>query len=388
MSCLNGWFWQHFGFRKHFGLWYLLFNNINKDEIKYVEKYLSICDKKEIINNFHFKKNKKPKVSIISPVFNREKYLIRFINSIQSQIINEIEIIFIDDFSKDKSVKIIESCQLRDQRIILIKNKKKRGTFVSRNIGALKSLGEYIMFPDPDDILSQNIIHICYNLAKKNQYEMIRFNIYLGKGKIFFSSILNKLKNLPIKQPELSTYLFYGLGKLRQIDFNVSSKFIKRSPFIIALNYLEKYYLYIFMIIFEDGLMNYMLYRTVKSFFFLKKIGYYYIQNEESITKKDKKISLIQYLNFKYIYSKIVFDYSKNTLYERKMLNSLLKQFINISNLNSLIIFLKNDFCFLNNKDYSFYNYIMNSYLKLKIKNKDNLKKIKNIINKKINNSN
>ena len=310
--------------------------------------------------------------------------MLRFINSIQDQIINEIEIIFIDDFSKDKSVKIIESCQLKDQRIILIKNKKKRGTFVSRNIGALKSLGEYIMFPDPDDILSQNIIHICYNLAKKNQYEMIRFNIYKGKGNIYSSSIINKLKSLPIRQPELSTYLFYGLGKLSQIDFNVSSKFIKRTPFILVLNYLEKYYLYIFMIIFEDGLMNYMLYRTVKSFYLLKKIGYYYIQNEESITKKDKKIPLVQYLNFKYIYSKIVFDYSKNTLYERKMLNSLLKNFINISNLNSLIIFLKNDFYFLNNKDYSFYYYIMNSYLELKIKNKDNLKIIKNIINKKI----
>ena len=304
-----------------------------------VEKYLSICNKKEIINNFHFKKNKKPKVSIISPVHNREKYLLRFINSIQNQKINEIEIIFIDDFSQDKSVKIIESCQLIDKRIILFKNSKRRGTFISRNIGALKSLGEYIMFPDPDDILSQNIIHICYNLAKKNQYEMIRFNIYERKGEkraIFFSYIVNKLKSLPIRQPELSTYLFYGLGKLRQIDFNVSNKFIKRSSFIIVLNYLEKYYLYIFMTIFEDGLTNYMLYRTVKSFYFLKKIGYYYIRNEGSITKNIKKLSSAQFLNFKYIYSKIVFDYSKNTLYERKFLNSLLKSFINISNLNSL----------------------------------------------------
>ena len=213
-----------------------------------IEKYLSVCNKKEIINNFHFKKNKTPKVSIISPVFNREKYLIRFINSIQNQIINkiEIEIIFIDDFSQDKSVKIIESCQLKDQRIILIKNKKNRGTFISRNIGALKSLGEYIMFPDPDDILSQNIIYICYNLAKKNQYEMIRFNIYKGKGNFVASSIMNQLKSLPIGQPELSTYLFYGLGTLCQIDYNVSSKFIKRSSFMMVLNYLEKYYLYIY----------------------------------------------------------------------------------------------------------------------------------------------
>ena len=48
------------------------------------------------------------------------------------------------------------------------------------------------MLPDPDDILSKNIIHICYDIAENNKYEMIRFNIYLGKGKIFFSEIVNK----------------------------------------------------------------------------------------------------------------------------------------------------------------------------------------------------
>ena len=302
---------------------------------------------------------------------------------------NDFEIIFVDDSSKDNSRKIIEDCQKDDERILLIKNKKNRGTFISRNIGVLKSKGEYIMLPDPDDILSKNIIHICYDIAENNKYEMIRFNIYLGKGKIFFSEIVNNLKSIPIYQPELSRYLFYGLGKLREIDFNISNKFIKRSSFIIALNYLEKYYLSLYTLIYEDGLMNFILYRTVKSFYFLKKIGYYYIIDEGSISGSNSNITLNQFLNYLYIYSKIVFDYTKNTLYEKNMLNSLLDEYLKL-NSNNIIIFLLNDFSFYNSKDNSFYKYFMNIYLESKFsdfRNKASIRKIKYIIENKTRNS-
>ena len=73
-----------------------------------------------------YKKIKNPKISIISPVFNRERYLLRFIKSIYYQNFIDIEIIFIDDCSKDNSLTIIEDYQKGDKRIILIKNKKKK----------------------------------------------------------------------------------------------------------------------------------------------------------------------------------------------------------------------------------------------------------------------
>ena len=53
---------------------------------------------------------------------------------------------------------------------------------------------------------------------------MIRFNIYRD-GTLFFKEIVNELKSEPIYQPQLSKYLFYGLGFLKQIDFNLSNKF-------------------------------------------------------------------------------------------------------------------------------------------------------------------
>ena len=314
-------------------VFFLFYNSFKSDEKMEIKKYLNICNKKEISNIYHYQNNKTPKVSIISPVYNREKYLIRFINSIQNQLLNDFEILFVDDSSKDNSCKIIEDCQKIDERILLIKNRKNRGTFISRNIGVLKSKGKYIMLPDPDDILFKNIIQDCYDIAENNNYEMIRFNIYLGNGKIFFSEIVNNLKSIPIYQPDLSRYLFYGLGKLREIDFNISNKFIKRSSFIIALNYLEKYYLNLYSLIYEDGLMNFILYRTVKSLYFLKKIGYYYILDDGSLTKRGN-IDLDKFLKFLYIYSKIVFDYTKNTFYEKSMVTSLLDEYLKLNNRN------------------------------------------------------
>jgi glycosyltransferase involved in cell wall biosynthesis len=339
-----------------------------------------------LINTFHSKKNKKYKVSIISPVYNSEKYITTFVNSIQNQMINEIEIIFIDDFSSDKSIETIEKYQKKDNRIKLIKNTKNRGTFVSRNIGVLKSKGDYLMFIDPDDIISENIIRICYNLAIKNKFEIIRFYIYLKNkniGYITLSEFINELKSIPIYQPELSTYLFYGLGRLRQIDYNISNKFIKRSCLISVFNYLEKYYLDVFMIISEDGLINFMLYRTAKSFYFLKKIGYYYYQNKGSISERYDKLPSNLFFSIKYFYSKIIFDFTKNILYEKNIVNYYLDTFLNMTDINCLINFLKNDFSSSNDKDHSFYNYVINIYLESKLTNissKEILKKLKDLI--------
>ena len=92
--------------------------------------------------------------------------------------------------------------------------------------------------PDPDDILSNNILNLCFNLAKSYNYEMVRFNIYIGNKRIFFNNIVENLESRPVYQPELSTYLFYGKGKLQQIDFNLSNKFIKKEAYISSLNTL------------------------------------------------------------------------------------------------------------------------------------------------------
>ena len=177
-------------------------NNLYTEQnIIKIKKYYELNSKGILINKKNFRKNENPKISIISAIYNREKFILRFIRSIQNQFFDDIEILFIDDFSKDNSVNLIEEFQKEDKRIILIKNKRNKGTLISRNIGVLKSKGEYLIIPDPDDILTEGILEICYYISKQYNLEMIRFNMYSDKFFIF-SKISEHLNNI-IYQPEL-----------------------------------------------------------------------------------------------------------------------------------------------------------------------------------------
>ena len=68
-----------------------------------------------MIKKFNNKIN--PKISVISPIYNRERFLIRFVKNIQYQSFNDIEIILIDDNSTDNGFKILEEYQKEDKRI-------------------------------------------------------------------------------------------------------------------------------------------------------------------------------------------------------------------------------------------------------------------------------
>ena len=306
-----------------------------------IEDYLKLCNNQLIVLK-KVEKSKHPKISIVSPIFNRGKYLLRFIKSLQNQNFKSIEIILIDDFSKDDTKSLIQKYQKEDDRIVLIENKKNKGTFASRNIGALKSKGKYVMFPDPDDILSNDCIRFFYNFSKKHDYELIRFYIYTGKRNIYFGQHVKPLPSKPIYQPELSTYLFYAQKILKQIDYNVSNKFIKREALIRALNCIKND-LFIYMTNFEDGVLNYFFYRHSKSFYLKKKIGYYYIKNHDSITSKGIHISDVKCI---FLHLKFVFEYSKNTKYEKNMSNILFRRIAIWRNIRQRVLLIKDNFNF------------------------------------------
>jgi glycosyltransferase involved in cell wall biosynthesis len=340
----------------------------NIKDFKNIENYFNICNNKILINNNKkFTRNRNPKVSVIIPNYNRGKYLLRLLRSLQNQFFDDIEIIIVDDFSKDNTINLIKEYQKEDERIILIKHHNNKGTLISRNIGIAKSKGEYIMLPDSDDILSENILKTCYEAAIKNKIEMIRFNIYLGNGNIFFDYFVNKLKVKTIFQPELKTYLFYGLGTLEQLDFNLSNKFIKRDAYIRALNSINKFYLNQYMINYEDGLMNYMLYRTAKSFIFIKKIGYYYLLNNQSISLKPKK-NYEENFKFIFLQLKFIIENTKNTQYEKDIANSALTKLSSLFKENFIIT-----------KDFKFYKEVIDLFLKCKFINDENKSILQNL---------
>ena len=104
-------------------------SRINKESRK-LQIYFKLCNKGKLINKKTLKNKKAPKISIISPIYNRANYILRFLRSIQNQFYDDIEIIFVDDFSTDNSVKLIEKYQKDDERILLLKHNKNKGTFI------------------------------------------------------------------------------------------------------------------------------------------------------------------------------------------------------------------------------------------------------------------
>ena len=99
------------------------------------------------------------KISIVMPVYNKEKYIARGINSILAQTFNDWELIIIDDGSTDGS---LNQCKkFRDSRIQVF-HTLNRGVSEARNLGISKATGEYITFIDSDDFVAENYLEKIY----------------------------------------------------------------------------------------------------------------------------------------------------------------------------------------------------------------------------------
>jgi len=97
-------------------------------------------------------------VSIITPTFNSEKYIRQTIQSVQNQTYQNWEMIIVDDYSSDATVRIIEEIAIQEPRITLIKSDKNSGPAISRNKGIETAKGKYMTFLDADDIWFDDFI--------------------------------------------------------------------------------------------------------------------------------------------------------------------------------------------------------------------------------------
>lgn len=123
-----------------------------------------------------------PKISIIVPVYNTEKYLSRCVESILSQTLEDIEIIIVDDGSTDGSGIICDKFELRDKRVRVV-HQKNSGVSVARNVGISLSSGEWIGFVDSDDWIDEVTYETAYKTAMDNDASMIVWGCSLNDGK-------------------------------------------------------------------------------------------------------------------------------------------------------------------------------------------------------------
>jgi glycosyltransferase involved in cell wall biosynthesis len=117
----------------------------------------------------------KPKVSVIIPVYNTDKFLEVAFSSIQNQTLKDIEIIVVNDGSTDRSQEIIESLAKTDQRIKYF-SQLNSGQSVARNNGMDNASGDFIYFMDSDDLLEIDALEMCYNKCISENLDLVTFD--------------------------------------------------------------------------------------------------------------------------------------------------------------------------------------------------------------------
>ena len=295
---------------------YPIKNDNNNNIIRKINDFIIICTKGKLMNNIP-KNVLSPKITGLIIVYNSENTILSSIRSIQNQNMSEIEILIIDDFSIDNTLKIINVLQKNDPRIKIIKNKLNKGSLYSRSIGALNSKGKYIMALDSDDLfINKNIFNICYKESEFNKLDIVEFSGFQLKKKIIklnnkFPKIALYLRdkhiNQTLKQPQLfnSLYLKNRSKIIKLTDAYIWGKCINSQIYKKALNILGEHIYTSFFNYGEDRIVNFIFFKIANTFKFINEYGIIYYYNPLSVCNSFKKelIAHDELLNLMNIYN-------------------------------------------------------------------------------------
>jgi glycosyltransferase involved in cell wall biosynthesis len=229
----------------------------------------------------------RPKVSVIVPIYNVEKYLDRCMRSVLNQTLKEIEIIMVDDGSPDKCPEMCEEYAKVDSRVKVI-HKRNAGLGYARNSGLEVATGEYVAFVDSDDFVDKGMYESLYRTAREysldtcycnfkyfvdkfninSRVEVDRFKIFKGRNEVdlFFWDMVGPLPTFSKEVKYLMSVCkaIYSLDLINRfaIRFDSEREFASEDILFHAL-YLPK----------------------AEKVGFLPDHFYYYCENSSSITK-------------------------------------------------------------------------------------------------------
>lgn len=224
------------------------------------------------------------KISIIVPIYNSEKYLDNCINSILNSTLKDIELILINDGSKDNSGKIIDEYAKKDSRINAI-HQENMGPAATRNKGIKLARGKYIGFVDSDDTIEKDMFEELYNLANKSYIEVAMCNykeIYVAQNqKLSIEHYLES--NIEFNKDDIRNKI------VRKFTGNINYGFFSMCNKIYLRDWLLKSKIRIDekRVHGEDWLFNINVFLNLDSFICTDKILYNYIHiNNESLMLK------------------------------------------------------------------------------------------------------
>lgn len=240
-----------------------------------------------------------PKISVIVPVYNVENYIEKCLETLVNQTLKDIEIILVNDGSKDRSIDIINRFIKQYPDKIVYLEKENGGLSDARNFGIPHAKGEYIAFLDSDDYVEKDMYENMYELAKKENSDMVECD--------FYWQYPNKLKK------DEGT-IYHGknemIEKVRVVAWNklIKREILEENPEVRFPKGLR----------YEDVEFTYKLVPYIEKVSFLKKPCVHYVQREGSISneqnERNKEIFDVLDNVINYYKEKEIYDTYKNEL--------------------------------------------------------------------------
>lgn len=225
-----------------------------------------------------------PKLSIIVPVYNVEKFLKQCVNSILRQSYENFELILVDDGSQDQSGEICDEFRMIDDRVIVI-HKKNEGQSIARNVGIEIAHGEYVCFIDSDDWIHNQYLEVLYSNARKMAADIVQCNYYYAYETFY----LTEKKTYCTCENEIITYTtdeaIYQLIQHKDIKNFLWGKIIRVD--LVKSNLLPN------IATFEDLYWFPKLIQSCNKYVIVNKTLYYYRQHESSLTHEYNNTSLL-----------------------------------------------------------------------------------------------
>lgn len=257
-------------------------------------------------------KDNTPKISVIVPIYNVEKYLAQCLDSIINQTQKNIEIVCVNDGSTDGSLEILKQYQAKDKRIIII-NQKNLGLSAARNAGIQRSNGDFIVFIDSDDYIAEDMIEKMYQAIIYKNSDVVSCGAECFNDNGIITEALNK------KQQWCNRYLYSGY---RMVGTNIRQEFCPMACCkMYRTDIIRKY-----QIQFPQGLINedeywlwaYMIHCSV-TFGIAEKL-YFYRQRTDSIMgQRQSNIKILDIIDIHKKIYEVVNQYKNIEVYRNTL---------------------------------------------------------------------
>lgn len=265
-----------------------------------------------------------PKISIIVPVYNVERFLARCLDSVLRQTYRDFEIICVNDGSTDNSLGILELYQKKDKRLYIL-NQENQGSSVARNNGLKLASGEFVYFLDSDDAIHPQCMEVVLGIAEKYSAELVCFQYEncvlrnVDDNKFFEKKIACTEADFTISSAPLR---FMFIKNEKRIHYNVWTKFYRKS-LLKDINFIEG-------VQFEDYPHTLEVLAKHPKTIVIREVLYLYTINPNSITNQRCNLKQIEdhHASVAYVYN----IYSKNgdkkdiELLKDKFIPDILKQ--------------------------------------------------------------